>query len=68
MVNNGLQQGVIHLGLIKPAQQEHDRLTQHLAGFIGADVLGQQVHEPVAGQKLSQAHHAQNPLKNSICG
>jgi hypothetical protein len=57
MVNNGLQESVIHLSLIEPAEQEYDRLAQGLSDTIGTSVLGKEVHEPVAWQKLTQAHH-----------
>ncbi len=57
MVNNGLQEGVIYLSLIKPAEQEYDGLAQGLSDTIGTSVLGKKVHEPVARQKLTQTHH-----------
>jgi len=57
MVNNGLQEGVIYLSLIKPAEQEYDGLAQGLSDTIGTSVVSKEVNEPVAWQKLTQAHH-----------
>ena len=61
-MNNRLQQGVVDLSLVEAAQQEHDGLADPLNVALGASEGGQQINEPVAGQKFSQTHHVQKPL------
>ena len=67
VVNNGLQQGVVHLGLIKAAHQENDWLANALNKTLWTSDSGKKVHQPVAWQELTQAHHVQNPLKMFTC-
>ena len=67
VVNNGLQQGVVHLGLIKAAHKENDRLANALNEALWTSDSGKKVHQPVAWQELTQAHHVQNPLKMFTC-
>ena len=63
VTEDGGEEGVVHLRVVEPAEQEDDGLAQRLEGGV-AHRLRQQVQPPGAGQKFSPAEEVEQELEN----
>ena len=66
VMDNGVKEGLIELGLVKTAHQEDDRLADGLKPALVTEQISQQIHEPVGWEELSKAKMVGNPLQLKI--
>lgn len=65
VVDDRVEESLVHLGLVEAAEEEEDGLAGQLEPALVAEEIGQDIHDPAVGQELAQAQMVRDPLQEN---